>query len=57
MAVKVNRDTCIGCEACVGTCPTEAITMNDGKAEIDQNACVECGACIGECPTEAIVQE
>ena len=26
MAVKVDQETCIGCGACVGTCPVEAIS-------------------------------
>ncbi|MCD6184012.1 MAG: 4Fe-4S binding protein, partial [Thermovirga sp.] len=23
----VDKDTCVGCEACVGTCPVAAISM------------------------------
>ena len=30
----VDQDTCIGCEACVGVCPTVAISMVDGKANV-----------------------
>ena len=33
MAVKVDKDVCIGCGACTGVCPTGAITLEaDGKA-------------------------
>ena len=55
--VKVTKDECTGCEACVDTCPVEAISMVDGVAQINQDECTECGACVGECPVEAIVQE
>ncbi len=53
MAAKVDNEKCVGCGACVGTCPVEAITMNGDKAEVG-DACIDCGACVGECPTEAI---
>ncbi len=54
MAAVVNKDVCVGCEACVGTCPVEAIAMDDGKANVDGGKCVECGACVSACPVEAI---
>jgi len=54
MAAKVDKDTCVGCETCVGTCPVEAISMVEGKAEVSENTCVECGACVSVCPVEAI---
>ena len=52
----VEKDTCIGCEACVGVCPTVAISMADGKAVVDADTCVECGACVSTCPVNAISQ-
>ena len=54
MKVKVDKDTCIGCGACVGTCPVEAISLEGGKAVINQSKCVECGACKETCPVDAI---
>jgi ferredoxin len=54
MAAVVDQGTCTGCEMCVESCPVEAISMNDGKANVDADACVDCGACVGECPVEAI---
>jgi len=54
MAAKIDKDTCVGCESCVGTCPVEAISMVDGKAEVEDAKCVECGACVSVCPVEAI---
>ena len=57
MAIIIDKDKCIACGACVAVCPTGAISLDTGKAEIDQDKCVACGACIGECPVEAISRE
>ncbi|MEA3559930.1 MAG: 4Fe-4S binding protein [Candidatus Thermoplasmatota archaeon] len=54
MAVKIDKDTCIGCGACVETCPVQALSMVDGKAEVDDGTCVDCGACVGVCPVQAL---
>ena len=54
-ALVVDKDKCIGCKACFGIgCP--AISMKDGKAEIDHTQCVGCGICEGLCPKHAIQQ-
>lgn len=52
--IDVN-DKCIACSLCVKVCPTEAITVKDGVAEIDKSRCVGCGACANTCPVKAIV--
>lgn len=54
MAITIDKDKCIGCEACVAVCPVGAISMIEGKADINQDTCISCGACISECPVEAI---
>ena len=39
------------CEACVGSCPTEAIfTRADGIKVIEQAKCVKCDSCLEACP-------
>ncbi len=54
MAHIVDETKCIGCEACIPTCPVEAITKVGEFAFIDPEACVDCGSCTSSCPTEAI---
>lgn len=53
MARTIN-DGCVACGACEGACPVGAISMGDGKFEIDAAACIDCGACEGACPTGSI---
>ena len=54
MAAVVDKEKCTGCETCTGECPSEAIKMVDGKAEIDMELCIDCGVCVDACPVEAI---
>lgn len=54
MAHIIDKEKCTGCEACIGTCPTEAITKEGEKCKIDPDTCVDCGACASVCPVEAI---
>jgi electron transfer flavoprotein alpha subunit len=53
MYIKVNKDLCSGCEACLQSCPYDAIVMKDGKAEITE-LCQLCRACLSVCPEGAI---
>jgi len=57
MPAKVDSEVCTGCESCVEACPSEAISMKDGKACVDPDKCVDCGVCVDECPVEAISME
>lgn len=57
MAVKIDKDTCIGCGACVGVCPVSALSLDsEGKSECNADLCIDCHACIGTCPVGAITE-
>ena len=56
MAMIVDKETCVGCGACVAVCPVGAISLED-KAHIDADACIGCGACVNACPVGAISAE
>ena len=53
-AYYIDLDKCSrGCDACVGSCPVEAIfTTSERKKGIDQSLCVKCGECMAACPVE-----
>ncbi|MFQ6723998.1 MAG: 4Fe-4S binding protein [Clostridia bacterium] len=55
--MKVNKNKCLGCGACVSMCPVNAITMKAGKAEINNKKCIKCGTCMQICPVNAITDE
>ena len=55
MAYVIN-DGCVACGACEGQCPVGAISMGDGKFQIDPATCIECGSCACACPTGSIEQ-
>lgn len=46
-------DKCTSCQICVQKCPTETISMVDGKPHWGER-CFQCTACINLCPEEAI---
>ncbi len=53
-AFYIDLEKCArGCDACVGSCPVEAIfTAKGRKKAIDQVLCVKCGECVTACPKE-----
>ena len=52
-SVTLEHDRCVGCTVCVKHCPTEAIRIRDGKAQITKERCIDCGECIRHCPHRA----
>ena len=51
----INENDCTGCGACVATCPTKALFMDENiyselHPYVDSNQCINCGKCIDNCP-------
>jgi len=54
--LQVRKDLCIGCRLCIENCPQEAVSVQFGKAWIDQKRCNRCGICLDVCPQGAIIE-
>ncbi len=56
--VKIDKERCNGCGACITGCHEGALQLVDGKAVVVSDSyCDGLGACIGECPVGAITLE
>ncbi|MHB1653612.1 MAG: DUF362 domain-containing protein [Desulfitobacteriaceae bacterium] len=52
---KFNHEVCIGCQDCVDSCPSKAVTMNEDKRPVvDLEACIRCFCCQELCPQKAV---
>ncbi|MBD5139371.1 MAG: 4Fe-4S dicluster domain-containing protein [Ruminococcus sp.] len=48
--VHVIEDKCIGCNACIRTCPIPNANRYDGKVvHINTDECIQCGECVKGC--------
>ncbi len=56
-AIRVIPSSCKGCTHCMKQCPTQAIRIRHGKAEINGELCIDCGQCMAVCPNDAIKVE
>jgi formate hydrogenlyase subunit 6/NADH:ubiquinone oxidoreductase subunit I len=50
--VSISKKKCVGCYACVGFCPIDAMFTHPD--ETVPFKCIACGKCADECPTEAL---
>jgi aryl-alcohol dehydrogenase-like predicted oxidoreductase len=48
--LRIMTQFCKGCGACVPACASRALSIVDGKAEVDASICVLCGYCAEACP-------
>ncbi|MCJ7432610.1 MAG: 4Fe-4S binding protein, partial [Anaerolineales bacterium] len=46
-----------GCEACIGSCQFDALSMNAALAKVDTVRCVGCGVCVLACSADALSLE
>ena len=54
--IRKSDEKCVDCGACVGVCPTLALTLARPTmtVELDPDQCVACGECVAACPVRAI---
>lgn len=50
----VDPNRCNGCGLCVEICPSDTLTMVDGKATVTGDHSLSCGQCAAVCPVGAI---
>lgn len=45
--INVIEDKCIGCNACIRTCPVPNANRYNGKVvQVNHTECIKCGECI-----------
>ena len=48
--IQVNESKCIGCNACIRTCPVPNANHYDGGAvHVNTDECIQCGECVKGC--------
>ncbi len=53
--VAINPELCTGCGACIEKCQMDAITLVEGKSQVNLDRCIGCGVCAVNCPSAAIM--
>ncbi|MBN2734010.1 MAG: 4Fe-4S binding protein [Methanomicrobiaceae archaeon] len=52
--IKVRREVCGYCGACVSVCPEGAIELIDAYLSVDNENCKLCKICVRVCPLGAL---
>jgi len=54
-SIRIDISKCSeGCDLCVKSCPTKAISLKNGSVSVSPRYCVLCGACLNVCKDNAI---
>ncbi len=53
-SLRIDPDRCQGHMDCLRVCPTEALRVWNGKAQLLPGRCIDCGLCMRACTTGAI---
>ena len=54
--VEIDAAKCTLCKACVGACPSKALTEAPDALQLRfrERSCVQCGLCVATCPEDAL---
>ncbi len=52
--IKIRREVCGYCGACVSVCPKGALELIDAFLTVDNDSCTNCGICAKICPLGAL---
>jgi len=55
---QIDSSSCVGCGACVKTCPVDAMVIETAKeksaVKLQEHMCLGCGVCVRVCPKKCI---
>ena len=53
--ISISKNRCVGCGICISNCPSDALSVEEGIAVVNQGKCTTCGICVKNCPQDAIL--
>jgi len=56
MTIAVDQSICMRCGACVGTCPENAMFLEEFKVIVNED-CIACKLCLRTCPVGALTMD
>ena len=54
---KIKKSKCTRCGECHRHCPSDAITLDDVQAHINQDRCIGCAECVAVCRFDAVTYD